>query len=425
MNNTISTELFGKAAELIPGGVNSPVRAFGSVGGTPLFIERAKGSHLWDVNNRRFIDYVGSWGPMILGHGDAKVLLAVQEQLAKGVSFGAPTASEVQMASAICAAIPAVEKVRLVNSGTEAVMSAIRAARGFTGRHKVIKFAGCYHGHSDGLLVAAGSGAATLGVPNSAGVTPAQVADTMVAEFNDTDGTRALIREAGETLAAVIVEPLAGNMGLVQANSDFLEMLRQETSRGGAVLIFDEVMSGFRVAHGGYQQLCSVVPDMVTLGKIIGGGLPVGAYGGRHEIMEQIAPEGPVYQAGTLSGNPLAMAAGLATLNQLDEGLYQRLERLGQRLETGLLAALEETQTPAQLHRVGSMWTLFFNAHPVTDYASAAQSDTARFGKFFHAMLDRGIYLPPSQFESAFISSAHTEEDIDQTVQAAREALLA
>jgi len=418
-----STELFEQAVKLIPGGVNSPVRAFGAVGGKPAFMERARGAYLWDADNKRYIDYVGSWGPMILGHGHPKVLLALREQLEKGVSFGAPTALEVEMAQCLIAKLPYMEMVRLVNSGTEAVMSAIRAARGFTGRAKIIKFAGCYHGHSDGLLVAAGSGAATLGVPNSAGVTPSQVADTVVAEFNDIDGTRQLIRELGADLAAVVVEPLPGNMGLVQAQPGFLEMLREETQQQGAVLIFDEVMSGFRVAAGGYQQLCGIVPDLVTLGKIIGGGLPVGAYGGRQDIMAQVAPSGAVYQAGTLSGNPLAMAAGLATLKLLEEAVYQRLEELAQRLETGLREALESLRVPAQLHRVGSMWTLFFNEQPVTDYASASKSDTARFGRFFHAMLQRGIYLPPSQFESAFISTAHTAADIDETIKAARGAL--
>jgi glutamate-1-semialdehyde 2,1-aminomutase len=423
MKEKLSIELFNQATDLIPGGVNSPVRAFGAVGGTPQFIDRAQGAYLWNVENKRYIDYVGSWGPMILGHGDPKVLFALQEQLTKGISFGAPTELEVDLAELLCEKLPYLEMVRLVNSGTEAVMSAIRAARGFTGHAKIIKFAGCYHGHSDGLLVAAGSGAATLGVPNSAGVTPAQVVDTVVANFNDIDGTLQLIQELDSNLAAVIVEPLAGNMGLVEPQPGFLEMLREETQKCSAVLIFDEVMSGFRVSAGGYQKLCGVTPDIVTLGKIIGGGLPVGAYGGRREIMEKIAPSGPVYQAGTLSGNPLAVTAGLATLNQLDDALYQRLENLGQRLETGLRQILEEKQIPAQLHRVGSMWTLFFTANPVTDYASAVQSDTTRFGKYFHAMLDRGIYLPPSQFESAFISAAHTENDIDQTVNAARESL--
>ena len=418
-----SQTIFTTATDIIPGGVNSPVRAFGAVGGTPRFIDHAQGAYLWDADERRYIDYVGSWGPMILGHGDPKVLLALEAQLHKGISFGAPTELEVDLAELLCAKLPYLEMVRLVNSGTEAVMSAIRAVRGFTGRAKIIKFAGCYHGHSDGLLVAAGSGAATLGVPNSAGVTPAQVADTVVANFNDLEGTRQLIRQLDSELAAVIIEPLAGNMGLVEPQSGFLEMLREETQNSGALLIFDEVMSGFRVSAAGYQQLCGVTPDLVTLGKIIGGGLPVGAYGGRKEIMQQIAPSGPVYQAGTLSGNPLAVTAGLATLHQLDDALYQRLETLGQRLENGLREIINEKQIPAQLHRVGSMWTLFFTANPVIDYASAAQSDTERFGKYFHAMLDRGIYLPPSQFESAFISAAHTEEDIDQTINAAREAL--
>lgn len=418
-----SSALFEAAQSLMPGGVNSPVRAFKSVGGSPRFMARGQGAYLWDEDGNKLLDYVGSWGPLIHGHAPAFVHEAVHEQLQRGASFGAPTALEVEMARKVLSCVPSIEMVRMVNSGTEAVMGAIRAARGFTGRRKIIKFAGCYHGHSDGLLVQAGSGALTLGVPDSAGVTMQQTADTIVGDFNDLEGTRALIREIGEELACVVTEPLPANMGLVPPQAGFLEMLRAETQKVGALLLFDEVMSGFRVARGGYQEICGIVPDLTTLGKIIGGGFPVGAYGGRREIMQCVAPSGPVYQAGTLSGNPVAMTAGLATLRALTTESYARLETLGARLENGLRIVLEETQTPAQLHRFGSMWTLFFSAEPVTDYKSAINSDRAAFGRFFHAMLEQGIYLPPAQFEAAFISLAHNEDDIDQTIEAARQAL--
>lgn len=418
-----SAQLFAKASELMPGGVNSPVRAFKSVGGTPRFMARGQGAYLWDEDGNRLLDYVGSWGPLIHGHAPQFVNDAVRDQLERGCTFGAPTALEIEMARELCEAVPSLEMVRMVNSGTEAVMGAIRAARGFTGRRRIVKFAGCYHGHSDGLLVQAGSGAVTLGVPDSAGVTAQQTADTVVAEYNDIDGTRALIRELGAELAAVIIEPLAANMGLVPSRPGFLEMLREETQRNGALLIFDEVMSGFRVARGGFQSLCGITPDMTTLGKIIGGGFPVGAYGGRREIMACVAPSGPVYQAGTLSGNPVAMSAGLAALRALNDEAYTRLETLGAQLETGVRAALDESGVKAQLHRFGSMCTLFFSAQSVTDFTSAKASDTAAFGHFFHAMLGRGIYLPPSQFEAAFISLVHTPDDIEATVLAAREAL--
>ena len=418
-----SKELFEEAQNLMPGGVNSPVRAFKSVGGTPRFMARGQGAYLWDEDGNKLLDYVGSWGPLIHGHAPEFVHEKVREQLNKGASFGAPTQLEVEMAREVIAAVPSIEMVRMVNSGTEAVMGAIRAARGFTGRNKIIKFAGCYHGHSDGLLVQAGSGALTLGVPDSAGVTAQQTANTIVGNFNDIEGTRALISEIGDDLACVVTEPLPANMGLVFPQAGFLEMLREETKKVGALLLFDEVMSGFRVARGGYQEICGVTPDLTTLGKIIGGGFPVGAYGGRREIMQCVAPSGPVYQAGTLSGNPVAMTAGLATLRALTDESYARLETLGARLETGLRQVLEETNTEAQLHRFGSMWTLFFRAAPVTNYNAAKQSDTAAFGRFFHAMLEQGIYLPPAQFEAAFISLAHSEDDIDRTIEAARQAL--
>ena len=418
-----SAQLFGQSCELLPGGVNSPVRAFKSVGGTPRFMARGQGAYLWDEDGHRLLDYVGSWGPLIHGHAPAFVSDAVRAQLERGTSFGAPTALEIEMARELCSAVPGIDMVRMVNSGTEAVMGAIRAARGFTQRRQIIKFAGCYHGHSDGLLVQAGSGALTLGVPDSAGVTAAQTADTVVADYNDTESTRAALRTMGNELACVVIEPLAANMGLVPPRPGFLEMLREETQRSGAVLLFDEVMSGFRVARGGFQEICGITPDMTTLGKIIGGGFPVGAYGGRREIMECVAPAGPVYQAGTLSGNPVAMAAGLAALRALSDESYAQLEALGAQLEAGLRAVLDETGTRAQLHRFGSMWTLFFSATPVGDYASAKASDTAAYARFFHAMLERGVYLPPSQFEAAFISLAHTPDDIAATIEAAREAL--
>ena len=420
-----SNQLFQDARELMPGGVNSPVRAFGSVGGTPRFIARGQGAYFWDEDGNRYLDYVGSWGPLIHGHAPAFIHDALRVQLDLGTSFGAPTALEVEMAREVIESVPSIEMVRMVNSGTEAVMGAIRAARGFTGRAKIIKFAGCYHGHADALLVQAGSGAMTLGVPDSAGVTPAQTRDTIVANYNDIEGTCALIREHGDALALVAVEPLPANMGLVKPRAGFLEMLREETQKTGAILLFDEVMTGFRLAKGGFQQVVGITPDMSALGKIIGGGLPVGAYGGRREIMECVAPSGPVYQAGTLSGNPMAMTAGLTALRALTPDCYDRLEKLGERLEIGVNRALENTQTSAQMQRWGSMWTLFFSDVPVEDYEGAKASDTAKFGRFFHAMLERGFYLPPSQFEAAFISLAHTENDIDATIEAIEEALKA
>ncbi len=423
MPTPLSTHLFEEAQALLPGGVNSPVRAFNSVGGTPRFISHGEGAYMWDEDGHKLLDYVGSWGPLIHGHAPGFVHDAVREQLDRGTTFGAPTKLEVEMARAVVAAVPSVEMVRMGNSGTEAVMGALRAARGFTGRRKIIKFAGCYHGHADALLVQAGSGALTLGIPDSAGVTPAQTQDTVVATFNDTEGTRQLIRELGHELACVAVEPLPANMGLVKPKPGFLEMLREETERSGALLLFDEVMTGFRLAKGGFQEVVGITPDITTLGKIIGGGFPVGAYGGKSEIIKCVAPSGPVYQAGTLSGNPIAMTAGLAAINALNDDSYARLEVLGARLEDGFNRVLRDTQTHAQLQRWGSMWTLFFSATPVESFADAKASDTKRFGQFFHAMLQRGVYLPPAQFEAAFISLAHSEADIDATVEAARESL--
>jgi len=418
-----SSQLFQRAQQIMPGGVNSPVRAFGSVGGDPRFMARGEGAYLWDEDGNKLLDYVGSWGPMILGHAPKRVLDRVREQLVRGTSYGAPTALEVEMAQAVIEAVPSIEMVRMVNSGTEAVMGALRAARGFTGKRKIVKFAGCYHGHADALLVAAGSGAMTLGIPDSAGVTPQQTADTLVAPFNDVEATLRVLDAAGDDLACVAIEPLPANMGLVFPAAGFLEMLREETRKRGTVLLFDEVMTGFRQSKGGFQQLCGIVPDMTTLGKIIGGGFPVGAYGGKREIMQCVAPSGPVYQAGTLSGNPIAMTAGLATLNELNDDSYAQLEERGAQLESGLNRVLEEGEIKARLHRLGSMWTLFFSDQPVVDYESAKKCDTKAFARFFHAMLDRGIYLPPSQFEAAFISLAHTSDDIEKTIEAAREAL--
>ena len=421
---TQSEELFARALKLMPGGVNSPVRAFKAVGGTPLFIRKAEGSRIWDVDGKAYIDYVGSWGPMILGHAYPPIVEAVQKAASRGTSYGAPCAAEVELAERVVRLMPSIERVRFVSSGTEATMSALRVARGFTGRRKILKFEGCYHGHSDNLLVAAGSGVATLGIPGSAGVPEGTVADTVVAPFNNVGAVEKIAERHGADLAAVIVEPVAGNMGLVAPREGYLEALRAITKRAGAVLVFDEVMTGFRLALGGAQQLYGVKPDMTCLGKIIGGGLPVAAYGGRADIMDQVAPVGPVYQAGTLSGNPLAMAAGCAALDALQQhGSYEHLDALSVRLQVGLARAAQAAGVMVTVNRVGSMITPFFCRGPVSDYASAKTSDTALFGRFFHAMLDRGIYLPPAQFEAAFVSLAHTERDIDETVRAAGEAL--
>jgi glutamate-1-semialdehyde 2,1-aminomutase len=421
-----SDELFARAKAVIPGGVSSPVRAFKAVGGTPLFVARAEGPRFWDEDGRAFIDYVGSWGPMILGHAHPAVVEAVREATARGTSYGAPCAAEVELAERIVRHVPSVEKLRFVSSGTEATMSALRVARGFTGRRKILKFDGCYHGHADSLLVSAGSGVATLGIPGSPGVPEGTVADTLVAPFNDVAALEAVVAAHGPDLAAIIVEPVCGNMGVVGPKPGYLEALREITHTNGTVLIFDEVMTGFRVALGGAQQRYGIRPDMTCLGKIVGGGLPAAAYGGRADIMATVAPDGPVYQAGTLSGNPLAMAAGIAILDLLARpGTYETLESRSARLEEGLRRAAGDAGASVAINGVGSMITVFFCAGPVTDYASAKASDTKRFARFFHAMLERGVYLPPAQFEAAFVSLAHGEAEIDATVTAAREAFRA
>ena len=420
-----SRALFERASRVLPGGVNSPVRAFGAVGGTPRFIMHAQGASIWDIDGLQYLDYVGSWGPLILGHAHPDVVAAVQDQASRGLSFGAPTGREVELAEQIVAAMPAIEMVRMVNSGTEATMAALRVARAATGRDRVIKFEGCYHGHADAFLVKAGSGAATFGVPDSPGVTPATAKDTLTASFNDSGSVRELFAAHPGQVAAVIVEPVVGNMGVVAPAWGFLQDLRDLCTADGAMLIFDEVMTGFRVARGGAQALYGVTPDLTTLGKIIGGGLPVGAYGGRRDLMQMVSPAGPVYQAGTMSGNPIATAAGLATLRAIfaDPGFYDRLERLGAMLEAGVTDAIGDGGQPCQFARVGSMWTLFFSAEPVADWTGAAKADRKRFATFFHAMLSRGIALAPSQFEANFISAAHTPEDIAQTISAIRDSL--
>ncbi len=419
-----SREAFEKACRLIPGGVNSPARAFGAVGGQPPFIAKGEGPFLTDLDGNRYLDYVGSWGPLILGHAHPKVVRAVTEALHNGASFGAPTELETRLAELITRAVPSVEMVRLVSSGTEASMSALRLARGFTGRDVVVKFAGCYHGHVDSLLVQAGSSATTLGVPNSPGVPKGCTADTLCLRFNDAAGLAEAFRAHGDKIASVILEPVVGNMGLVAPKTEFLGDLRRLTEKHGALLIYDEVMTGFRLAYGGAQEVLRQKPDLTVFAKIVGGGLPVGAYGGRADVMKQVMPAGPVFQAGTLSGNPLAMAAGVATLEELrDNPPYERLERRTRALAEGVARAAAAAGLPHQLARAGSMWTLFFAAEPVTDYDAAKKSDTARFARFFWAMMDRGVYLPCSQFEAAFVSAAHTEEHIEQTVAAAREAL--
>jgi glutamate-1-semialdehyde 2,1-aminomutase len=419
MNRPKSTAAFAKACQFIPGGVNSPARAFGGVGGQPIFIARGEGAYLIDVDGNRYLDYCGSWGPLILGHAHPRVVQAVTEAMTRGATFGAPTELETQLAELITQLMPAIEMVRMVSSGTEAAMSAIRLARGYTGRDVIVKFAGCYHGHVDSLLVSAGSSATTLGVPTSPGVPKGCTQDTLVLRYNDVAALNDAFKLHGSKIAGVILEPVVGNMGLVTPTKEFLAALRSLTQHHGALLIYDEVMTGFRLALGGAQQLQNVKPDLTVLGKIVGGGLPVGAYGGRADIMKKIMPAGPVFQAGTLSGNPLAMAAGLATLQELrDRPPYAHLEKLGAMLEAGLAAV-----GAGRVQRVGSMWTLFFNAEPVVDYDSAKKSDAAKFGRFFWAMLERGIYLPCSQFEAAFLMSVHTEEQVRQTIAAAKEAL--
>src|SRR5688572_24914023 len=423
---TQSEELFSRAQKVIPGGVSSPVRAFKAVGGSPLFIRKAEGSRMWDADGRAYIDYVGSWGPMILGHAWPPVVDAITEAAKRGTSYGAPCALEVELAERVVRMVPSIEKVRFVSSGTEATMSALRLARGFTGRRKILKFDGCYHGHADSLLVAAGSGVAMLGIPGSAGVPAGTVADTLVAPYNDLAAVERVIDAHGPDLAAVIVEPVAGNMGCVAPRDGYLAGLRDLTRKAGALLIFDEVMTGFRIALGGAQAVFGGKPDLTCLGKIIGGGLPVGAYGGRAEVMDHLAPDGPVYQAGTLSGNPLAMAAGCVTLDALARpDAYEKLEATSARLHGGLMEATSSSDVKATINRVGSMITLFFTPGPVTDYASAKASDTGLYARFFHAMLERGVYFPPAQFEAAFVSLAHSPGDVDATVSAARDAFRA
>lgn len=427
MNREKSRQIFEKALTLIPGGVNSPARAFGGVGGAPVVIDRAEGPFLFDVDGNRYIDYVLSWGPMILGHGDPRVVEALKLSVVKGTSFGAPTQAENDLAELVVKLVPSIEKVRLVNSGTEATMSAIRLARGYTGRDKIVKFIGCYHGHVDSLLVAAGSAAATLSVPNSPGVTPGTAADTILLEYNDVDAVRKTFAERGAEIAGVIVEPVAGNMGCVPGKPEFLQALRDETKKAGALLIFDEVMSGFRVAKGGAQEVYGIDPDLTTLGKVIGGGLPVGAYGGKAEFMNAVIPCGKVFQAGTLSGNPLATAAGIATLKALDEDpeFYAKIDRATSRLADGLSQAASAAGVKVSVQRCGGMATLFFlgaEDDAVVDWPSASRCDTKRFAKFFWKLLDGGVYLPCSQFEAMFASVAHSDELIDQTLEVAAEA---
>ncbi len=427
MNTTKSKQLFEKAKKYIPGGVNSPVRAFKSVGGDPIFIERGSGSKFYDVDGNEYLDYIGSWGPHLFGHNPPFIKEALLSALENGTSFGAPTELEVKMAQIITDLVPSMEMVRMVNSGTEATMSAIRAARGYTGRDKFIKFEGCYHGHADYFLIKAGSGALTLGVPTSPGVTKANAADTLLADYNDIESVKKLVYANKNNVAAIIIEPIAGNMGVVKADESFLVELRNLCNEENIVLIFDEVMTGFRVAAGGAQEILGVKPDLTTFGKIIGGGLPVGAFGGKKEIMQILAPAGPVYQAGTLSGNPLAMAAGYAALSYIKEHpeIYVQLEKASMYLENGFKKNLKSVGKNYAMNRVGSMMCMFFTEEPVNDFKSAVKSDTALYGKYFHEMLKRGIYLAPAQFEALFISTTHTKDDLDKTIEANYEALTA
>ena len=424
-NQSKHQQLFEEAKTIIPGGVNSPVRAFGGVGGVPVFMERAEGAYLWDVEGKQYIDYVGSWGPCILGHRPVKVIEAVKTAADKGTSFGTATAGEIDMAKRVIEMMPNIEMLRLVNSGTEATMSAVRLARAFTKRDKIIKFAGCYHGHGDSFLVKAGSGATTLGIPTSPGVTTGTASDTLLAEFNDIETVKVLIEANPGEIAAVIVEPIVGNAGVIPPIDGFLTKLRSVTKSNDILLIMDEVMTGFRVAIGGAQQLYNVRADLTTLGKVIGGGMPIGAFGGRADIMEMLAPAGPVYQAGTLSGNPLAVAGGLATLNELSSSTYELLEKRAEQLEKGIRGNLAKLSLPYHYQRIGSMACLFFTDKAVANYDDAMRCDTKTFARYYHAMLNEGIYLPPSQFESFFISTAHSEQDIEETIKANYNALCA
>jgi len=425
MNTTLSTHLFNEAKRYIPGGVNSPVRAFKSVGGNPIFIKSGEGSKIYDVDGNEFIEYIGSWGPHLFGHNPSFIKKALLEAIENGTSFGAPTELEVKIAKLIINLVPSVEMVRMVNSGTEATMSAVRAARGFTKKDKIIKFEGCYHGHADFFLIKAGSGALTLGIPTSPGVTEANAADTLVADYNDIESVKKLVKENKKNVAAIIIEPVAGNMGVVKATGEFLAGLRKICDEENIVLIFDEVMTGFRLSPSGAQGILKVKPDLTTFGKIIGAGLPVGAFGGKKEIMEMIAPSGPVYQAGTLSGNPLAMAAGYAALSHIKNNpkIYDDLEEKSKYLENGFKENLKKLKKNYAFNRVGSMMCLFFTDKEVNDFKSAVSSDTTAYGKYFHSMLKRNIYLAPAQFEAMFVSTAHSLEDIDKTIKAHYEAL--
>lgn len=425
MNTTKSKQLFDKAKKYIPGGVNSPVRAFKSVGGNPLFIQRGEGSKFYDVDGNEYIDYIGSWGPHLFGHNPPFIKEALIATFENGTSFGAPTEMEVMMAQIITELVPSMEMVRMVNSGTEATMSAVRLARGYTGRDKFIKFEGCYHGHADHFLIKAGSGALTFGVPTSPGVTKANASDTLLADYNDIESIKELVVKNRGEIAAIIIEPIAGNMGVVQANEEFLVELRGICNEENIVLIFDEVMTGFRVAAGSAQEILGIKPDLSTFGKIIGGGLPVGAFGGKREIMEKLSPSGPVYQAGTLSGNPLAMSAGFAALSYIKEHpeIYLQLEKASMYLENGFKENLKAAGKHYAMNRVGSMMCMFFTEKPVNDFKSALTSNTELYGKYFHEMLNRGIYLAPAQFEALFVSTSHSKEDLDKTIKAHRESI--
>ena len=426
MNRSQSAAAHARACRVIPGGVNSPARAFGGVGGSPITIARADGPYLFDIDGNRYLDFIGAWGPMILGHNHTAVLEATIAALRDGSSYGAPCERETELAELVVEAVPSIEMVRFVSSGTEATMSAIRLARGFTGRDLIVKFAGCYHGHVDSLLVSAGSSALTLGVPNSPGIPKGCTNDTLVLRYNDAAALREVFASKGNQIAGVILEPVVGNMGLVPPSAEFRQELRRLTHHHGALLIYDEVMTGFRLAYGGAQELLGDSPDITCLGKIVGGGLPVGAFGGRADIMKRIMPAGPVFQAGTNSGNPIAMAAGIATLRELKSNPpYQRLDAMGATLEAGLRRAATEAALPFQFNRIGSMWTLFFTGTPIVDYDTAKLCDTQRFGRFFWHMMDRGIYLPCSQFEAAFLSMAMSDQHVDETISAARDALKA